>query len=215
MRRETRFAGAPGPAAIPGWRNAGIKRMIQERVAGIQQLLGSAVGATQSGLATCIDRPNGLSPRAAVCAQFSGGSSMEKPDAANPFGDFTKMLEQFKLPGFDVPAIMEARRKDVEALVTANQTAFQGMQSLAQKQAEMLRTTLSEIQALAGQMTAAGGAASPQAAELVQQTLHKTLANMQQLAQAAYQSQAESYAVIQKRVEENVEELRTLLQQKK
>ena len=107
---------------------------------------------------------------------------MERPDAANPFGDFTKMLEQFKLPGFDVPAIMEARRKDVEALVAANQTAFQGMQSLAQKQAEMLRTTLGELQALAGQMSGSGGVASPQAAELVQQTLHKALANMQQLA---------------------------------
>jgi hypothetical protein len=70
--------------------------------------------------------------------------SMERPDAANPFGEFTKMLEQFKLPGFDVPAIMEARRKDVEALVTANQAALQGMQSLAQKQADMLRSTLGD-----------------------------------------------------------------------
>jgi phasin family protein len=140
---------------------------------------------------------------------------MERPDAANPFGEFTKMLEQFKLPGFDVPAIMEARRKDVEALVTANQAALQGMQSLAQKQAEMLRSTLSELQALAGQFSASGGAPSAQTAELVQQTLHKALADMQQLAQAAYQSQAESYAVIAKRVEENVQELKTLLQPKK
>jgi phasin family protein len=140
---------------------------------------------------------------------------MERPDAANPFGDFTKMLEQFKLPGFDVPAIMEARRKDVEALVTANQAALQGMQSLAQKQAEMLRTTLSELQSLATQFGTAGGAPSAQTAELVQQTLHKALADMQQLAQAAYQSQAESYAVIAKRVEENVQELKTLLQPKK
>jgi phasin family protein len=139
---------------------------------------------------------------------------MERPDAANPFGDFTKMLEQFKLPGFDVPAIMEARRKDVEALVTANQAALQGMQSLAQKQAEMLRSTLGELQSLAGQFSAAGGAPSAQTAELVQQTLHKALADMQQLAQAAYQSQAESYAVIAKRVEENVQELKTLLQPK-
>ena len=140
---------------------------------------------------------------------------MERPDAANPFGEFTKLLEQFKLPGFDVPAIMEARRKDVEALVTANQAALQGMQSLAQKQAEMLRSTLGELQSLAGQFSAAGGAPSAQTAELVQQTLHKALADMQQLAQAAYQSQAESYAVIAKRVEENVQELKTLLQPKK
>jgi phasin family protein len=139
---------------------------------------------------------------------------MERPDAANPFGEFTRMLEQFRLPGFDVPAIMEARRKDVEALVAANQAALHGMQTLAQKQAEMLRSTLAELQALAGQMGTAGGAPSMQTAELVQQTLHKALADLQQLAQAAYQSQAESYAVIAKRVEENVQELKTLLQPK-
>jgi phasin family protein len=140
---------------------------------------------------------------------------MEQPNAANPFGEFTKMLEQFKLPGFDVPAIMEARRKDVEALVTANQTALQGMQSLGQKQAEMLRTTLGELQSLANQMSASGGPQAANTAELVQQTLHKALADMQELAQAAYQTQAETYAVITKRVEENIQELKTLLQQKK
>jgi phasin family protein len=139
---------------------------------------------------------------------------MEQPNAANPFGEFTKMLEQFKLPGFDVPAVMEARRKDVEALVTANQTALQGMQSLGQKQAEMLRTTLGELQSLVNQMSASGGPQVANTAELVQQTLHKALADMQELAQAAYQTQAETYAVITKRVEENIQELKTLLQKK-
>ena len=139
---------------------------------------------------------------------------MEPFDPANPFAEFNKMFEQFKLPGFDVPAVMEARRKDVEALITANQTAVQGMQALAQKQAEMLRTTLTELQDVAQKQAASGGVPSAQTAELVQQTLHKALADMQQLAQAAYQSQADSYAVIAKRVEENVEELKTLLQTK-
>jgi phasin family protein len=139
---------------------------------------------------------------------------MEPFDPANPFAEFNKMFEQFKLPGFDVPAVMEARRKDVEALITANQTAVQGMQALAQKQAEMLRTTLTELQELAQKQAAAGGVPSAQTAELVQQTLHKALADMQQLTQAAYRTQADSYAVIAKRVEENVEELKSLLQKK-
>jgi len=139
---------------------------------------------------------------------------MEPFDPANPFAEFNKMFEQFKLPGFDVPAVMEARRKDVEALITANQTAVQGMQALAQKQAEMLRTTLTELQDMAQKQAAAGGVPSAQTAELVQQTLHKALADMQQLTQAAYRTQADSYAVIAKRVEENVEELKSLLQKK-
>lgn len=150
-----------------------------------------------------------------IDAAPSGESNMTSYDASNPFAEFNKMLEQFKLPGFDVPAVMEARRKDVEALVAANQTAWQGMQSLAQKQAEMLRSTLTELQGLASRQAAAGGMPSAETAELVQQTLHKALADMQQLAQAAYRSQADSYAVIAKRVEENVQELKTLLQQKK
>jgi phasin family protein len=90
--------------------------------------------------------------------------------------------------------------------------ALQGMQSLAQQQAEMLRSTLTELQTLAGKQAVSGGMPSTQTAELVQQTLHKALADMQQLAQAAYRSQADSYAVIAKRVEENVQELKTLLQ---
>jgi phasin family protein len=139
---------------------------------------------------------------------------MEPFDPANPFAEFNKMFEQFKLPGFDVPAVMEARRKDVEALITANQTAVQGMQALAQKQAEMLRTTLTELQDVAQKQAASGGVPSAQTAELVQQTLHKALADMQQLTQAAYRTQADSYAVIAKRVEENVEELKSLLQKK-
>jgi phasin family protein len=150
-----------------------------------------------------------------ISTHRSGESNMPTYDAANPFAEFNKMLEQFKLPGFDVPAVMEARRKDVEALVAANQTAWQGMQSLAQKQADMLRSTLTELQAVASKQAASGGMPSADTAELVQQTLHKALADMQQLAQAAYRSQADSYAVIAKRVEENVQELKTLMQQKK
>jgi len=33
-----------------------------------------------------------------------------------PFMDINQLLQQFKVPGVDVSAIMEARRKDIEAL---------------------------------------------------------------------------------------------------
>jgi phasin family protein len=89
------------------------------------------------------------------------------------------------------------------------------MQSLGQKQAEMLRTTLSELQTLVTQMSASGGQPSANTAELIQQALHKALSDMQELANTAYQTQADTYAVIAKRVQENVDGLKTLLQQKK
>ncbi len=43
----------------------------------------------------------------------------------NPFADFTKMMEQFRLPGMDMSAVIEARRKDIEALTEANQLAYE------------------------------------------------------------------------------------------
>jgi hypothetical protein len=62
-------------------------------------------------------------------------------DMSNAFGDLTKMLEQFKLPGVDTEEIVEARRKDIDALVQANQAAYDGIQALAIKQGELLKVT--------------------------------------------------------------------------
>src|SRR5258706_15769479 len=64
-----------------------------------------------------------------------------------PFVDVTKILEQFKLPGVDLHAVLEARRKDVEALTQANRIAYENMQALAKREAEILQQTMTEWQA--------------------------------------------------------------------
>ncbi len=72
-------------------------------------------------------------------------------DSTNPnsiFAEYKKVIGQFKLPGIDVGAILESRRKDIEAIAEANTTALAGVQSLAQKQSEILHTTLTELQSL-------------------------------------------------------------------
>jgi phasin family protein len=134
---------------------------------------------------------------------------------ANLFGDFTRLMEQFKLPGIDVAAMMEARRKDIEALAAANRTALEGVQSLAQKQAEILRTTLDELQSLMKQMTSPGGAVSLSTGEAVQQSLHNAFTNMRELAELAYKGQSDAFAVVSQRVQENMQEVKALLQPKK
>ena len=130
------------------------------------------------------------------------------------FGDFTKLIEQFKLPGIDVNALMEARRKDIDALAEANRTALAGFQSLTQKQAEILRTTMDELQALVRQATASGSADGGSTREVVQQALQKAFANMRELAEVAYRSQSDAFAVVTRRVQENILEVKSLLQPK-
>ena len=75
------------------------------------------------------------------------------------FGDLTKMIEQFKLPGVDTSEFAAARRKDIEALVQAIHAAYQGVQALANKQAEMLNRAMQDLQAALKR--AVGGVGDP------------------------------------------------------
>ena len=63
------------------------------------------------------------------------------------FPDINKLMEQFKVPGLDHGKIVEAQKKDIEALTQANQVAYAGMQELAGRQAEILREAMAEWQA--------------------------------------------------------------------
>ena len=125
----------------------------------------------------------------------------------NPFGDLTKMFEQFKVPGVDMSAIVDARRKDIEALVEANKAAYEGMQALATKQAEMLQ------QAMQGIQSAAGGDPAKQA-ELARKACEKALSDMKELAEIARKSQTDAMASITQRATQNMQEIKKMMQPK-
>lgn len=129
----------------------------------------------------------------------------------NPFGDITKMLEQFKMPGVDMAAIADARRHDIEALVQANKSVYEGMQALANKQAEMLKQTVEGIQNAAG----ASGVGDPaQQAELARKAYEKALADMKELAEIAQKSQADAMASITERAAVHLQEIKNMMQPK-
>ena len=93
--------------------------------------------------------------------------------------DITKILEQFKLPGVDVSALMEARRKDIEALTEVNKIALQSSQTMAQKQVEILQKTMEELAQAMGAGKPLENAAKQ--GELVQHAMEKAFTYMQEL----------------------------------
>ncbi|MBP0630628.1 MULTISPECIES: phasin family protein [unclassified Cupriavidus] len=133
----------------------------------------------------------------------------------NPFADFTKLMEQFRVPGLDMNAVIEARRKDIEALTEANKLAYEGMQAVMQKQQEIFMQTMQQLQAAAQQYGTPGNPAEAMAkhGELVQQALQRAFENMRELAETAQKAQAEALTVIGKRAEQNVKEAGELFQQ--
>lgn len=128
--------------------------------------------------------------------------------------DMTKMMGDVKIPGFDMEAIMGAQRKNIEALTAANQAAVQGMQAVAQRQAEILSQAMNEVSSIAQQL--AGSASNPQEmttkqAELARKGFEQALSNMRELAEMVSKSNTDAFAIINKRVTESLQELKGLV----
>jgi len=137
-----------------------------------------------------------------------------KPDV--PFMDISTMMESMQVPGVNMNALMEARRKDVEALIAANQQTYAGMQAMAQHQAKIMQETMQQWQSAAASVMSGKNPAEGigQQGEMAQQAFQKAIVNMRELAEIAARSQTEAWQVVSKRVQENIEEMRKLTRTK-
>jgi hypothetical protein len=90
--------------------------------------------------------------------------------------------------------------------------AFGGMQALRDKQLEILRRTLSELETIAQQFAASSSKPPFNATELVQRALRDGLADMQDIARTTQQTQAEAYALVAKRMDDALKELKASLE---
>ncbi len=139
----------------------------------------------------------------------------------NPFGDFdfTKMMDaskligDFKVPGVDVEAVVASQRRNLEALSQANQLAVEGMQAVARRQAEIFRQMMEEASQAMKDIMAAG---SPEdkagrQTELVKEAFKRAISNMRELAEMVSKSQTEAFDVINKRVTDSLDELKTVM----
>ena len=131
----------------------------------------------------------------------------------NPFGDMTKMLEKFKVPGVDMTAIIDARRKDIEALAESNKAAVQAMQDMGRKQAEMLAAAMQEIQSTTQSLASSVGDPAKQT-EIVKKAYAKAVANAKDLAEMARKAQTDSMASITKRANEHMAEIKKMMMPK-
>jgi phasin family protein len=120
-----------------------------------------------------------------------------------PSFDFTKLLNQFRLPGVDFAALVDRERKNIEALVEANKIAFEGWQALVRRQSEILQETMKQAVADARQEDAV-----KKRTDLAKQGFEKALSNMRELAEMATKSQKDAFDVVRRRYEENMEGIR-------
>lgn len=137
------------------------------------------------------------------------------PDQSNTSGlggfDFTRLLEDMKLPGMpDIAALSEANRRNLEALTAANRVAVEGAQAVARRHMEIMQQAMQEM--TEGMRTLSSPEA-PQAkaakqADLVKQAYQHAVTNMQELRDLIQRSNNEALNLLNQRFMEAIDELK-------
>lgn len=123
-----------------------------------------------------------------------------------------------RMQGMDVTGtaalLLENGRKDMEAMVKASSLAREGLQSVVQRQTEMLKQSIEQwrdtLQSMPGQdMKGQLGKIDSMGRASFQQALE----DIRELADLTARSQTEAFEIVRQRVNENVEQARQLLAQ--
>ncbi|MES2993678.1 MAG: phasin family protein [Pseudomonadota bacterium] len=134
------------------------------------------------------------------------------PTGIPSLDDLGQLIQKYQLPGIDVAAIVEAQRKDMEALAEANRLAFEGIKTLSERRTEILKDSLAQWQAALQGATGEGGVAK--VGEAVKQGVQQAAAHFRELAELEAQTRNDAWKVVQDRFQENVANLQKLLQPK-
>ena len=145
-------------------------------------------------------------------AKSAAAAAAKKSGAVAPRGELGKLLTRFKLPGIDVAAIVESQRKDMQALADANRQAYEGIRALNKRRNEMLKEALAEWRAAMKGST--GKDVLSKQAELARKGVQEAIANVRELAEMEAQSRKKAWKLVQDRFEENLGNLKRLLQPK-
>ncbi|MEW5704622.1 MAG: phasin family protein [Pseudomonadota bacterium] len=140
-------------------------------------------------------------------------------DVTKLFGDFrntdvTKLFGDFRFPEFDIEAVLVSQRKNLEAMTTLSQLAFDGAQTLAKRQAELVKecfdcctkgaTAVFEAEALEDKAV--------KQVDLAKDLFEETLADLNEMADLTAKSTNAIFHVFEKRVAESLGEVRNAVQ---
>lgn len=136
-------------------------------------------------------------------------------DQGVPFTDFdfTKVMADMSLPEVDVESLVASQRKNFEAFTQANRVFVEGFQAIARRQAEIVRSAMEDGNTAVSAMMEAKSptAAAAKQAELTKTLYGKALANVRELTDIATDSSDKVMDVLNKRVEEGLDEVKSMV----
>jgi phasin family protein len=142
---------------------------------------------------------------------------------AKPFKGVAERLQAMKMPAIaerfkdmniqgTASAMLDNGRKDLKALVEANEKSYKGLQAVVARQTEMLKASVTDWQSAVKGMPGMDPKENlAKLDELARASFKRALEDMKELADLAAKSQADAFNVVRERINDNVEQVRKLL----
>lgn len=128
-----------------------------------------------------------------------------------PLKGLAERLQNLKISGA-AGAVLDSGRKDLAALVKANEKSYQGLQTVVARQTEMLRSAITDWQ---GAITARPGKDPKENLakldEMGRAAFQRALDDMRELAELAAKSQSDAFEIMRQRISDNVDQVSQLL----
>ena len=138
-------------------------------------------------------------------------------DAPQNFTDMFKNLgEQLKIAPFDMTKIMEHQQKNLEAMTKSWQAMAGGANEIAKKQRAILDEAVKDVTAMVHDYRPGGSPKDMMAkqAEFAKKAMEAAIANTRDIAELVQKSTTEAFKIVQDRMKESYEEIRTTVEKK-
>ena len=125
--------------------------------------------------------------------------------------DFAKFFESFQDAPFDTKALIETQQKNLQAISAAQQAAFEGFQSIAQRQAEIISQNCTgkfSNRQRSPVRRHAGRKKSQKNADLFKTAYERSIENLQEISDLVNTSNQNATKILNKRVTDSVNELK-------
>lgn len=136
---------------------------------------------------------------------------MQNFDPMKLMDEFNQQLRRFSMPGVDASQLLESQRKNLEALMQANQLLLNSTQQLLQRQAELLTQASQEAAATFNSLGGTKPEQLPQKqTELVSAAYGRAIAALNEVTEMMNKAHQEALQVLDKRWHENIKEFKSI-----
>jgi phasin family protein len=130
-----------------------------------------------------------------------------------PMTNMSKMAGDFRMPQWDMEALLTVQRRNMEAYTTLCQAVFESWQSLCRRQADIAKQTMEETAQSVG---AVASCPSPEEkvikqAEVSKMAMEKCLANVRDIAETFAKCNNQALETVSTRMNEGLDELRGII----